>query len=75
MRRGEIGHHHQITGKYLIQYAQESAWREDHRKAVHKTQVRAAAMLAMAAPVSVHWCCTGSGREQSSMRRPREGER
>jgi hypothetical protein len=32
MRRGEIGHHHHVAGPYLIRFAQESAWREDHRK-------------------------------------------
>ncbi len=32
MRRGEIGHHHHIAGVYLARYAQESAWREDHRR-------------------------------------------
>ena len=32
MRRAEIGHHHHIAGAYLVRYAQESAWREDHRR-------------------------------------------
>ena len=32
MRRAEIGHHHHIAGCYLARYAQESAWREDHRR-------------------------------------------
>jgi hypothetical protein len=32
MRRGEFGHHHHIAGPYLIRFAQESAWREDHLK-------------------------------------------
>jgi hypothetical protein len=32
MRRAEIGHHHHVAGAYLIRYAQESAWREDHRR-------------------------------------------
>jgi transposase-like protein len=31
MRRGEIGHHH-VAGPYLIRFAQEAAWREDHRR-------------------------------------------
>ena len=56
MRRAEIGHHHHIAGKYLIRYAQESAWREDHRRLANGTQVRAVATLAMAAPTSVDWC-------------------
>jgi hypothetical protein len=29
LRRGEVGHHHHISGPYLVRYAQEAAWRED----------------------------------------------
>jgi transposase-like protein len=32
MRRGEIGHHHHVAGPSLIRFAQEAAWREDHRR-------------------------------------------
>lgn len=56
LRRAEIGHHHHIAGPYLVRYAQESAWREDHRRVDNGRQVRAVATLAMAAPVSVDWC-------------------
>lgn len=56
MRRAEIGHHHHIAGQYLIRYAQESAWREDHRRVSNGGQVRAVPGLAMAAPTSVDWC-------------------
>ncbi len=56
MRRAEIGHHHHIAGQYLIRYAQESAWREDHRRVTNGVQVRAVAGLTMAAPTSVDWC-------------------
>lgn len=56
MRRAEIGHHHHIAGAYLIRYAQESAWREDHRRMDNGRQVRAVSTLAMAAPTSVDWC-------------------
>jgi transposase-like protein len=56
MRRAEIGHHHHIASQYLIRYAQESAWREDHRRVPNGTQVRALTGLAMAAPTSVDWC-------------------
>jgi hypothetical protein len=31
MRRAEQGHHHHIAGPYLLRYAQEASWREDHR--------------------------------------------
>jgi transposase-like protein len=56
MRRAEIGHHHHIAGTYLIRYAQESAWREDHRRMDNGRQVQGVMRLAMAAPVSVDWC-------------------
>ncbi len=56
MRRAEIGHHHHISGIYLVRYAQELAWREDHRRVSNGAQTMAVAGLAMAAPVSVDWC-------------------
>ena len=56
MRRAEIGHHHHVAGAYLIRYAQESAWREDHRRVDNGRQVMAVSGLAMAAPTSVDWC-------------------
>ena len=56
MRRAEIGHHHHIAGTYLVRYAQESAWREDHRRMDNGRQVNRVATLAMAAGVSVDWC-------------------
>jgi hypothetical protein len=56
MRRAEIGHHHHIAGAYLVRYARESAWREDHRRMDNGRQVRAVSTLAMAAPTSVDWC-------------------
>jgi len=45
-----------------VRCAQESAWREDHRRVDNSTQVRGVAGLAMKAPapapapVSVDWC-------------------
>ncbi len=56
MRRAEIGHHHHIAGAYLVRYAQEAAWREDHRRLDNGRQVQAVVGLAMAAPMSVDWC-------------------
>ena len=56
LRRAEIGHHHHVAGAYLVRYAQESAWREDHRRVSNGEQVRAVMGLAMRAPVSVDWC-------------------
>ena len=56
MRRAEIGHHHHIAGAYLVRYAQESAWREDHRRTDNGRQVSAVAGLARKATTSVDWC-------------------
>jgi hypothetical protein len=56
MRRAEIGHHHHIAGTYLVRYAQESAWREDHRRMDNGRQVQTVSGLAMKAPMSVDWC-------------------
>jgi transposase-like protein len=56
IRRAEVGHHHHISGRYLLRYGQESAWRENHRRMDNGSQVKAVTTLAMAAPVSVDWC-------------------
>jgi hypothetical protein len=50
------GHHHHIAGLYLIRYAQESAWREDHRRVDNGAQVNTVATLAMACKPSVDFC-------------------
>jgi transposase-like protein len=47
LRRAEIGHHHHIAGTYLLRYAQEASWREDHRRVTNGEQVRTVAQLAM----------------------------
>jgi transposase-like protein len=56
LRRAELGHHHHIAGPYLIRYAQESAWREDHRRVDNGRQVQNIMALAMASRPSVDWC-------------------
>jgi len=53
MRRAEIGHHHHVAGAYLLRYAQEAAWREDHRRMSNGDQVNAVARLAMTRGKSV----------------------
>ena len=55
VRRAEIGHHHHIAGAYLIRYAQEGAWREDHRRMDNGKQVQTIAGLALKARPSVDW--------------------
>ena len=56
LRRAELGHHHRISDKYLVRYAQECAWREDHRRESNGAQVRRAVGLALNAPSSVDFC-------------------
>ena len=56
LRRGEIGHHHHISGPYLVRYAQEAAFREDRRRVANGEQVSRVAELAMAAKPSVDFC-------------------
>jgi transposase-like protein len=56
MRRGEIGHHHHVAGPYLLRFAQEAAWREDHRRDPNGSQVDRVVALAMRSKPSVDFC-------------------
>ena len=56
MRRGEIGHHHHVAGPYLLRFAQEAAWREDHRREPNGSQVDRVVALAMRNAPSVDFC-------------------
>src|SRR6202030_916730 len=56
MRRAEIGHHHHLAGPYLIRFAQEASWREDHRKEPNGVQVDRVVALAMHNKPSVDFC-------------------
>jgi transposase-like protein len=56
MRRAEIGHHHHIAGPYLARFAQEAAWREDHRRDSNGFQVDKIVALAMRNAPSVDFC-------------------
>jgi hypothetical protein len=40
LHRTEMGHHHHVSGPYLLRYAQEAAFREDARQVDNGTQVR-----------------------------------
>jgi hypothetical protein len=53
LRRGEIGHHHHLSGPYLLRFAQEAAWREDSRRVANGEQVTQVAKLAMVNKPSV----------------------
>jgi transposase-like protein len=56
LRRGELGHHHHIAGPYLLRYAQEAAWREDHRRVSNGEQANGIIALAMRCKPSVDFC-------------------
>jgi hypothetical protein len=55
LRRAEMGVHHRISGKYLYQYANEMAWREDNRRIPNGTQWRSIAGAALRHPMSEKW--------------------
>ena len=56
LRRAEVGHHYHIAGAYLARYAQESAWREGHRRDSNGDQTRGVVGLALKARPSVDFC-------------------
>jgi transposase-like protein len=55
LRRAEIGTHHHIAGPYLNAYANEMAWREDHRRVANGNQAMLVAGAAMVARQSRTW--------------------
>jgi len=56
LRRGEIGHHHHVAGPYLVRFAQEAAFREDHKRISNGEQVDKVVRLAMRSPKSPAFC-------------------
>jgi transposase-like protein len=55
LRRGEAGHHHHISGPYLLRFALESAWREDNRRVPNGEPVKRVLKLALGRKKSVDW--------------------
>jgi transposase-like protein len=55
MRRAEIGTHHHIAGPYLNAYADEMAWREDHRRTSNGQQYLRVVGAALRHPISRQW--------------------
>ncbi|MBS0274479.1 MAG: IS1595 family transposase [Proteobacteria bacterium] len=55
MRRAEIGTHHHIAGPYLSAYADEMAWREDHRRVSNGEQYVALVGAVSRTPISRQW--------------------
>jgi hypothetical protein len=56
LHRAEIGQFHRIAGPYLGRYAQEMAWKENHRRVPNGDQFRAVLALAAASGPSVDFC-------------------
>jgi transposase-like protein len=56
IRRAEYGVHFRISGPYLQQYANEIAWREDHRYEPNGLQWRRVLHAALNLPRSRVWC-------------------
>ena len=56
LRRAEIGHHHHIAGVYLARYAQEAAWRDDHRRMSNGGQFQNVVALVAKNQPSVDFC-------------------
>jgi hypothetical protein len=55
LRRAEYGIHHRISGSYLYQYANEMAWREDHRHEPNGLHFRRVTGAALRHPKSEVW--------------------
>jgi ribosomal protein L37AE/L43A len=55
LRRAEMGIHHRISGQYLYQYANEMAWREDHRREPNGLHFRRVTGAALRHPKSEIW--------------------
>lgn len=55
LRRSEIGVHHRISGAYLNAYANEMAWREDHRRIPNGAAYQAITAAALNHPKSPQW--------------------
>lgn len=55
LRRMVQGQHHHVSPCYLYQYANEAAWREDHRRTSNGALTTRALRLAMVSPVSRQW--------------------
>ncbi len=55
LRRAELGTHHHFAGRYLYQYANEMAWRENNRRVSNGGQYLKVTEAALNAPVSRVW--------------------
>ena len=51
----QAAQNHKVSARYLYQYANEAAWKEDHRREANGAQASRALGLALASPVSRQW--------------------
>ncbi|WP_046862111.1 IS1595 family transposase [Microvirga massiliensis] len=52
LRRMVSGQHHHVSPRYLYQYANEAAWKEDHRRLPNGSAFTRTLVLALASPIS-----------------------
>lgn len=55
LRRAEMGIHHRISGKLLQAYADENAWRENHRREPNGHHWNLITAASLSAPKSARW--------------------
>lgn len=55
LRRMIGGQHHHVSARYLFQYANEAAWKEDHRREPNGSAFTTILGLALASPISRAW--------------------
>jgi hypothetical protein len=55
LRRSIVGQHHHVSHRYLYQYANEMAWREDHRRQGNGGQHATVLASALHSPISRTW--------------------
>jgi len=66
MRRAVIGIYHQVTPKYMVDYASEIAWREDIRRTNTRDQLSGLVKAVFRAGVSFDWCNYSVGNKRKA---------
>lgn len=58
----EVGHHHRISGIYLVRSARKVSWKEDHRRTSNGLQLHTVIVLVTRTGPSVDFCgyCIGN---------------
>lgn len=55
LRRMVVGQHHRVSARYLSQYANEAAWKEDYRREPNGSAFNRVLGLSLASPISRAW--------------------